>query len=176
MSAPNWYREFKEAMKKLEDFPQKQAPAIDPRHAHTEDDTRIFVFGSNLQGIHGGGAAWYARNKLGAELGVAEGRTGRTYALPTCSVPGVPLSLPQVEHWVNEFLKHANEMLTAEPATRFFVSPVGCGIAGFDENDIIPMFRNAPENCDLPPGWRDGPVCNARCRDIGTRHWEHSMG
>lgn len=144
-------------------------------HLHTPSDDRIFVFGSNMHGMHGGGAARYALTLLQAEWGVHEGITGRTYALPTCDVPGVPLSLLQVSFYVKRFMAHAS----GHPEIRFFVSEIGCGLAGFNERDVIPLFRGAPTNCDLPPGWRDGPVCDARlCRNIGTRHWDdgHEMG
>lgn len=146
------YAEFRELMGKLQNF--QTGPQIDPNHHHIEGDTRIFVFGSNLQGMHGGGAAWYAKNKLGAEMGVPSGRTGQTYAIPTCASPGLPLTLTQVAWWIEEFLAHADHCMTTEPDTRFFVSPVGCGIAGFDEKVISLLFQNAPPNCDLPPGWR----------------------
>lgn len=119
-------------------------------HIHTADDTRIFVFGSNLKGIHGAGAARYAHKQLGAEWGVGEGPTGKTYALPTCSIPGVPLEIEQIFHHVQIFLAWAR--LYSE--TRFFVSEVGCGFAGFSADEIAPLFENAPNNCDLPEGWR----------------------
>lgn len=119
-------------------------------HQHVHCDPRIFVFGSNLLGIHGGGAAWYARNKLGAVMGVGEGLTGRTYALPTCYKPGEPVTLEELQVYVQNFLDFANE----NPDMQFFVSAVGCGIAGFTEDEVSPLFANAPVNCDLPPGWK----------------------
>lgn len=123
----------------------------DPDHIHHDDDPRTFVFGSNLLGIHGGGAARYAAERLGALRGVGQGRTGRCYALPTCSSPGKPLALRQVNVHVAAFLHHAG----THPVERFFVSAVGCGIAGFTEEQVAPLFALAPDNCDLPPGWRD---------------------
>lgn len=119
-------------------------------HVHTPEDPRVFVFGSNLRGIHGGGAARYALDKLGAEWSVGNGPMGRCYALPTCAGPGVPLSLRAVKFYVDLFLEHAR----MNPATRFFVSEVGCGLAGFSPEEIAPMFRDVPENCDLPPTWK----------------------
>lgn len=119
-------------------------------HVHKPDDSRIFVFGSNLLGIHGGGAAWYAKNKLGAVMGVAEGLTGDTYALPTCYRPGEPVTLEELRVYVDNFLNFASD----NDDLQFFVSAVGCGIAGFNEDDVAPLFKNAPVNCDLPPGWR----------------------
>jgi hypothetical protein len=120
-------------------------------HVHTASDPRVFVFGSNRLGIHGAGAARYATVELGAQRGVGEGPTGRTYALPTCLAPGTPLTLREMTNHVERFLEHAR----VHSNTRFFVSAVGCGIAGFSENEIAPLFARAPENCDLPPGWRD---------------------
>lgn len=121
----------------------------DPRHHHTPDDDRVFVFGSNIQGWHGGGAAWYARVKLGAEEGVGEGPTGRTYALPTCFEPGLPYDMASLEEAVDTFIWYALRNHT----TRFFVSEVGCGLAGFYVSEVAPLFRGAPPNCDLPPSF-----------------------
>jgi hypothetical protein len=125
---------------------------IKPGHAHTPDDDRVFVFGSNILGLHGGGAAYYAHSKLGAEWGVGEGPTGRTYALPTCFEPGMPVDMMTLEVAVDCFLDYAH----LSPAERFFVSEVGCGLAGFYACEVAPLFVDAPENCDLPPGWRTG--------------------
>jgi hypothetical protein len=123
---------------------------ISPDHVHRRHDPRTFVFGSNRLGIHGAGAAFYASTELGAVSGVGEGPTGRCYALPTCSAPGIPLSLAEVTDHVRLFIAWAH----ASPSELFFVSPVGCGIAGFTEAQIAPLFIDAPDNCDLPPGWR----------------------
>lgn len=124
---------------------------VDPLHNHVKGDTRIFVFGSNLLGIHGGGAARYARNDLGARHGVGEGPTGQTYALPTCYRPGEPVTLEELAVYIDNFLKYARE----NTDLRFFVSKVGCGIAGFDEDIVAMIFQTlgVPDNCDLPPGW-----------------------
>lgn len=119
-------------------------------HEHRASDARIFVFGSNLRGIHGAGAARYAHIELGAQWGIGEGRTGRAYALPTCRRPGEPLALEDVYAHVLIFRAHA----CLHKDERFFVSAVGCGLAGFSEHEIAPLFKNAPSNCDLPPGWR----------------------
>lgn len=119
-------------------------------HNHTPDDPRIFVFGSNLLGIHGAGAARYAHEKLGAIWGVAFGWMGRSFAIPTCQVPGISLPLDDIARFVKDFLYSSR----SNPEKRFFVSAIGCGLAGFSEKEIAPLFANAPENCDLPPGWR----------------------
>lgn len=119
-------------------------------HMHTKSDSRVFVFGSNLLGQHAGGAADYAHRELSAVWGVGEGETGRAYALPTCDAPGSPLTIDEVSAAVDRFLEHARN----NPNTTYFVSEVGCGIAGFTAAEIAPLFAAAPSNCDLPPGWR----------------------
>lgn len=120
------------------------------RAQHTPEDQRIFVFGSNLLGIHGAGAARYAHEQLGRRMGTGVGLIGRTYALPTCHAPGVPMDLGTVGVYVDFFIIAAK----AHPELEFYVSAVGCGIAGFTEAEIAPLFADAPSNCDLPDGWR----------------------
>ena len=123
-------------------------------HVHTSDDKRIFVFGSNRLGVHGAGAARYAERDLKFPPGKAEGLDERAYAIPTCSAPGVPLTLEEVRAGVNNFLITAWMLDSLDPSIRFFVSEVGCVFAGFIPEQIAPLFANAPMNCDLPPGWR----------------------
>lgn len=102
----------------------------------------IFVFGSNIQGAHGGGAAWYAHKKFGAEWGVGEGLTGRTYALPT--MEGDASLKKAVEHFIACAKVH--------PELTFLVTAVGCGIAGYTPGEVAPLFREATtlENVYLP--------------------------
>lgn len=110
---------------------------------------KIFVFGSNLAGRHGKGAALDARLQYGAVSGVGEGRTGNAYALPTKDAKLRTRSLEDIQRSVETFLTHARENLE----TQFFVTRVGCGLAGYCEADIAPMFQDAPANCELPQGW-----------------------
>lgn len=109
----------------------------------------IFVFGSNLAGIHGAGAARYAHQKLGAEYRVGRGPTGQCYALPTKdhSIRTRPLTAVQQE--VTLFLQHAGE----NPHQEFKVTRVGCGLAGFKDADIAPLFKGAPSNCYFDSAW-----------------------
>ena len=93
----------------------------------------IFVFGSNIQGAHGGGAARYAYQKFGAEWGVGEGLTGRTYALPT--MEGDASMKKAVEHFI--------DCAKAHPELIFLVTAVGCGIAGYTPEEVAPLFREA---------------------------------
>lgn len=111
---------------------------------------RIFVFGSNLAGRHGKGAALEAREKWGAEYGVGEGRTGDAYAIPTKDGALRTRPLGNIELSVERFVAYAKE----HPELEFVVSRVGCGLAGYTDEEIAPLFAGAPANCELPPGWR----------------------
>jgi hypothetical protein len=108
---------------------------------------RIFVFGSNLAGRHGKGAALTARHQFGAEYGVGEGRTGRAYAIPTKDETLRPRSLDRIHASVRKFLDYAR----SEPSLYFKVTAIGCGLAGYKPEQIAPMFKGAPDNCELPP-------------------------
>lgn len=112
---------------------------------------QIFVFGSNLAGIHGAGAAKTAYEKYGATWGKGVGLSNRSYALPTKDADLKPLPLNEIAKYVIQLLVLAR----SNPTLRFFVTRVGCGLAGYTESDIRPMFLNAPKNCELPEGWRD---------------------
>lgn len=111
----------------------------------------IFVFGSNLAGIHAGGAAQAAVDHYGAEWGVGEGRTGESYALPTMDADLHPRPLPDIAASVRRLVDYAK----ANPGLTFLVTRVGCGIAGFHDHQIAPLFADAPDNCILPGRWRD---------------------
>lgn len=102
----------------------------------------IFVFGSNIQGAHGGGAAWFAHKRFGAEWGVGEGLTGRTYALPTME------GEMSLKHAVDHFVDCAKQ----HPELTFLVTAVGCGIAGYTAAEVAPLFKEAAslENVYLP--------------------------
>jgi hypothetical protein len=108
------------------------------------------VFGSNLAGRHGAGSAKEARLKWGAEYGVGEGRTGNAYAIPTKDEQLRTLPLWDIEVYVAEFLRYAH----VHPEMTFNVVKIGCGLAGYQEHQIAPMFRHAPDNVNLPEGWK----------------------
>ena len=103
----------------------------------------IFVFGSNLAGMHGGGAAWIAYERFGAIMGQGVGLQGQSYAIPTMQ-GGVETIKP----YVDEFIDFAKQ----HPEMKFFVTKIGCGIAGFMIDDIAPLFYHAIdcENIILP--------------------------
>ena len=108
------------------------------------------MFGSNLAGIHGAGAVLAARQH-GAIYGVGFGRQGDSYAIPTKDRQLRPLSLTEISAYVARFIQYAE----AHPELTFNVTRIGCGLAGYKDNQIAPLFVGAPNNCHLPEGWRD---------------------
>ncbi len=110
------------------------------------EPNEIFVFGSNLKGMHGGGAAWAAHRYFGAVMGQGVGLQGRSYAIPTMQ-GGVETIRPYVDEFIAFAKQHAE--LT------FLVTRIGCGIAGFTDEEIAPLFAQAHDidNIVLPPGW-----------------------
>lgn len=125
---------------------------ISPRLINELKDDEVFVFGSNESGVHGGGAAKTAL-KFGAKHGEALGLQGKTYAIPTVNASVThKLPIEKVNKYVEEFLSFAKE----NKDKKFFVTEIGCGIAGFRISDIAPMFKcvvekeNEYENVYLP--------------------------
>ena len=97
-------------------------------------DNEVFVFGSNLGGFHGGGAARVAHQRFGAVWGQGVGLQGQSYAIPTMQ-GGVETIKP----YIDEFIEFAK----AHPELTFLVTPIGCGIAGFTTDEIAPLFLPA---------------------------------
>lgn len=129
---------------------------ITPSQISNLGNNEIFVFGSNLKGDHAGGAAKFAVNKFGAEMGNADGIQGNSYAIPTLSGPAhdpsqlekLKLPLNVIRTYVNKFISFANN----NQNLFFYVTPIGCGIAGFTENEIAPLFKDClgMDNVALP--------------------------
>jgi len=117
----------------------------------------IFVFGSNLAGRHGGGAARYAHEQFGAEWGVGNGMTGYCYAIPTMH-GGVDEIRPYVDSFADEVSRHSERL--------YFVTPIGCGIAGFTPEQIAPLFEKLVKyyNVALPESF-------ARVLNIDPKIW-----
>jgi hypothetical protein len=107
----------------------------------------IFVFGSNLRGAHGEGAALYGRQNHGAIYGQGIGLQGNSYAIPTKDARLRTLTLDEICRHAQNFMAFA----ASHRHLRFQVTPIGCGLAGYTPEQIAPMFRNAPANCVLPP-------------------------
>lgn len=109
-----------------------------------------FVFASNLDGRHGAGSARYAYLHHHAELGVGEGPTGDSYALPTVGHKLARMPLYEVVEHVDKFLAYAS----GNPQDEFQVTCIGCGLAGFKDSEIAPLFSSAPSNCLFDTKWR----------------------
>ena len=127
---------------------RKENPNIASDSIDTLEKDEIFVFGSNLAGHHMGGAARVANIKFGAEWGVGVGLTGQSYAIPTMQ-GGVETIRP----YVDEFIEFANQ----HQNMKFLVTRIGCGIAGFKDEEIAPLFRKAVSvsNIYLPQKFYD---------------------
>ena len=111
-------------------------------------ENEIFVFGSNLAGFHGGGAARVAHQRFGAVWGQRVGLQGQSSAIPTMQ-GGVETIRP----YVDEFIVFARQ----HPELTFLVTRIGCGIAGFTDEDIAPLFKEAlgTDNIILPATFLD---------------------
>ena len=109
---------------------------------------QVFVFGSNEAGVHGAGAAKLAHQKFGAVYGVGFGLQGKSYAIPTKDLQICTLPLDKIEYYIYSFLTEAMEY----PDTEFLVTKIGCGLAGYSEEEIANLFKNKfiPENVTLP--------------------------
>jgi hypothetical protein len=116
---------------------------VSPRFINSLSDNEIFVFGSNLQGHHGGGAALIAYEKFGAVWNEGVGLHGKTYAIPTMHG-----GVDDIKPYVDEFIDFAKE----NKQYKFLVTRIGCGIAGFKNHEIAPLFAKALEleNVYLP--------------------------
>lgn len=106
----------------------------------------VFVFGSNLKGHHRGGAARMAYERFGAEWGVGVGPTGRCYAIPTNFE-----SVDRIKPYVDDFIEYVKN----HPDNRFLMTRIGCGIAGFTDDEIAPLFKDLKDtpNFCYPKEW-----------------------
>jgi len=111
----------------------------------------IFVFGSNLAGRHGAGSAKHAMQDHGAIYGQGVGFQGDSYAIPTKDSSLNVLGLGEIQAHVWDFIYFAE----SNPQMNFEVVKIGCGLAGYKEPEIAPLFAGAPDNVYLPNGWRE---------------------
>lgn len=114
-------------------------------------NTQIFVFGSNLAGRHGKGAALHAKLNHGAIYGQGYGLQGRSFAIPTKDFYLRSLPLTEIQIYVNSFKTYAKN----HPELTFNVTRIGCGLAGYTDTDIAPMFKNCSDNVKLPKEFKE---------------------
>jgi len=112
---------------------------------------QIFVFGSNEAGRHGGGAARTALLQYGAVYGQGIGLQGNSYGIPTKNRLVQTLSLEHIKTHVRVFIEWASN----NPDLTFNVTRIGCGLAGYTDSQIAPMFAHAPANVNLPSEWEE---------------------
>lgn len=110
----------------------------------------IFVFGSNLGGFHGRGMALVAKEHFNAEQGVGIGLTGRSYAIPTKDRFIRTLDLSDIKKYIDIFKEFTHE----HPEMKFWVTAVGCGLAGYKHYHIASLFRDCNTNCVFPEEWK----------------------
>lgn len=123
------------------------------RSYHTDktlpNSAEIFVFGSNLAGIHGAGAAVIAHKKFGAIWGKGEGLHGNSFAIPTKDRKIITLPFDEIMDSVFDFVLHTHLYHNQ----KFWVTRVGCGLAGLKDEQVAPLFKDAI-NCSFAEGWR----------------------
>ncbi len=111
---------------------------------------QIFVFGSNTAGRHGAGAARVAQERYGAQYGKAFGRMKMCYAIPTKDQYMRTLPLERIQHFIKAF----KDYIKTVPEETFFVTRVGCGLAGLEDAVVAPMFKGANFNCSFAEDWK----------------------
>lgn len=115
------------------------ASRVTPENIQSLKESEIFVFGSNLAGRHGAGAARLAYEKFGAKMGSGVGYTGQCYAIPTKDKNIETMRLHEIKAYVDHFIATASE----RPEETFLVTAIGCGLAGYTPEEIAPLFKEA---------------------------------
>ena len=131
------------------------------------EDT-VFVFGSNLAGTHQGGAAKIALQHFGAIKGAGRGWAGQSYAIPTMNEHLQQMPLSQIEHYIDDFKIYTKN----HPKNTYFITSVGCGVAGYKVEEIAPMFKGISKNVIFPVSFR--PFVEKTLPKL-TQHLLHSF-
>ena len=134
----------------------------------------VFVFGSNLNGNHAGGAAYQALEKFGAEIGNAEGMQGQSYAIPTLDKNMERINLTDLEHSIGRFYDYADE----HPDLIFYLTKIGCGIAGYEVSDIATVVncRDIPANVIIPEEFTHVPGFKGFDENMQCRGYQYEEG
>ncbi|HAH22488.1 MAG TPA: hypothetical protein DCL77_01760 [Prolixibacteraceae bacterium] len=120
---------------------------VTPENIVSLEETQVFVFGSNMAGRHGGGAARLAYERFGARMGMGWGYVGSSYAIPTKDINIQTLPINEIFPWVHTFIESVKDSHLT-----FLVTEIGCGLAGYEPKDIAPLFKEAMDvpNIHLP--------------------------
>nr|WP_174505439.1 hypothetical protein [Acinetobacter sp. Marseille-Q1620] len=113
------------------------------------EDT-VFVFGSNMAGTHAGGAAKMAVEHFGAVKGVGRGWAGQSFAIPTMNEHLQQMPLSQIQHYIEDFKIYTKN----HPKMKYFITSIGCGVAGYKTEEIAPMFKGISHNVIFPISFR----------------------
>lgn len=132
----------------------------------TEDT--VFVFGSNMAGTHAGGAAKIAHLHFGAMIGVGRGWSGQSYAIPTMNEHLQQMPLSQIANYIEDFKIYTKN----HPKTKYFITAIGCGVAGYKVEEIAPMFKGISRNVIFPISFR--PFVEKTLPKL-TQHLLHSF-
>lgn len=121
---------------------------VTPKKISTLKENEVYVFGSNQSGIHGKGSAKIAADRFGAKVGVGFGLEGQSFAIPTKDKKIKTLELIQIKYFVDKFIEFAKR----KPDLIFYVVEIGCMNAGYEPDDIAPLFNEVKEieNIYLP--------------------------
>jgi len=124
------------------------------KHITHLKQNQIFIFGSNGLGKHIGGAARQAFEKFGAQMGVSEGWCGQAYAFPTLNKHFQKCSMRQLRASRDRLFKVCEQ----NPEYEFLLTKIGCGIAGFKDAEIKPLFDVHPINLTMPIEWQEKEI------------------
>lgn len=138
---------------------------------HKIPEKPYFVYGSNLLGINGAGAAKIATSMHLARNGIGQGFNGHAYAIATKESPNRRLRIDQVHEHVQQFIYDAKN----NPEKRFYLTKIGRGLEGFDEQEILPLFKDIPDNVLAPGLWLNqlGKLTHHRIIVAGGRNFNN---
>lgn len=127
----------------------------------------VFVFGSNMAGIHGAGAARFAKQQRGAVMGVGYGLTGQSFAIPTKDrFIHHPILNGDLDYFIKGFIAFA----VHRPDLQFQVTRIGCGLAGMKDEEVAEFFTWAPENCWFDIKWKEHMAVSSHGPDL-RKYW-----
>ena len=137
-------------------------------------ENEVFVFGSNMNGNHAGGAAYLAVQKFGAEMGNPEGIQGQSYAIPTLDKEMERINLTDLEKSIRRFYEYADK----HPENTFYMTKIGCGIAGYELSDIATVVncRDIPENVIIPEEFTHIPGFKGFNENMQCRGFQYEVG